>query len=177
MNEPEVILVDKFDIQTGTIGKLEAHKKGLLHRAISVFIFTSSGEWIMQRRALDKYHSNGLWTNTCCSHPVPGEANIDAAHRRLMEEMGLKCELKPLFTFSYKVNLENDLIEHEFDHIFMGISDDEPVINTDEVLDWKRMNFNQLQNDIQVNPEHFTYWFRQIYQKVNDSINAGKILS
>jgi isopentenyl-diphosphate Delta-isomerase len=166
MNEPLVILVDENDVQTGIIGKMEAHKLGLLHRAISVFVINSSGEWLIQRRALDKYHSKGLWTNTCCSHPYPGESIMDAANRRLMEEMGLQCELNELFTFIYKEKVDSDLFEHELDHVFIGITDENPVINTKEVYDWKLINFHELHEDVKNNPENYTYWFKKIYQKI-----------
>ena len=105
---------------------MEAHKRGVLHRAISVFIFNSKGEMLLQQRAIGKYHSGGLWSNTCCSHPRPGEKNDDAAARRLYEEMGLKCEVKEIFAFVYKSTLENGLTEHEFDHVFTGVCDDHP---------------------------------------------------
>src|SRR5690606_3613335 len=131
-----VILVDENDNETGTMQKMEAHQKALLHRAISVFICNSNGEWLLQKRALQKYHSNGLWTNTSCSHPFPGESNLDAANRRLFEEMGIKAGLTEIFTFIYKEQLDNELTEHELDHVFFGISDVEPEINPDEVDDW-----------------------------------------
>jgi isopentenyl-diphosphate delta-isomerase len=171
MEEPFVILVDKHDNQTGIIGKLEAHQKALLHRAVSVFTINSKGEWILQRRAFDKYHSNGLWTNTCCTHPNPGESNINSAKRRLREEMGIECELIELFTFTYKEKLDNELTEHEFDHVFFGICDIDPVINTSEVEDWEAVAYKDLQNDIQKNPGNYTYWFKEIYKKVNRHIN------
>jgi isopentenyl-diphosphate Delta-isomerase len=170
MKEPSVILVDKADRQTGVAGKMEAHQKGLLHRAVSVFIVNAKGEWILQRRALDKYHSNGLWTNTCCTHPYPGESSVDAASRRLMEEMGIKCSLTELFTFIYKEKLNNELTEHELDHVFFGISDANPVINTAEVEEWETIPYSELHDDIQKNPSDYTYWFKEIYQKVEDYI-------
>jgi isopentenyl-diphosphate Delta-isomerase len=170
MKEPSVILVDDSDRQTGVAGKMEAHEKGLLHRAVSVFIVNSKGEWILQRRALDKYHSNGLWTNTCCTHPYPGESSVDAASRRLVEEMGIKCTLTELFTFIYKEKLNNELTEHELDHVFFGISDEKPVINTTEVEEWEAIPYSELHDDIQKNPSDYTYWFKEIYQKVDASI-------
>ncbi len=170
MKEPFVILVDKEDNITGTAEKLEAHQKALLHRAISVFIVNSAGEWILQRRAKNKYHSNGLWTNTCCSHPYPGEACQEAAGRRLMEEMGLHCQLREVFTFIYKENLDNGLTEHELDHVFIGISDDLPVINRKEVMDWRAVSYNKLEREIYEYPSHFTAWFKQIHKQVHSSI-------
>jgi isopentenyl-diphosphate delta-isomerase len=174
MKEPSVILVDKDDRQIGVAGKMEAHHKGRLHRAVSVFVINSNGEWILQRRAFDKYHSNGLWTNTCCTHPYPGETAADAALRRLKEEMGIGCTMVELFTFIYKEKLENELTEHELDHVFFGITDDVPVINTAEVEEWEAVSFANLHDDIKKNPSGYTYWFRKIYEKVNDSINQLK---
>jgi isopentenyl-diphosphate Delta-isomerase len=167
MKEPSVILVDKDDRETGIAGKLEAHHKGLLHRAVSVFIINSQGEWILQRRAFDKYHSNGLWTNTCCTHPYPGETATDAAKRRLREEMGIECNLVDLFTFIYREKLDNELTEHELDHVFFGVTDDDPKINTGEVEDWEAVSFNDLHDDIINNPANYTYWFKEIYKNVN----------
>lgn len=171
MEEPLVILVDKEDRQTGVAGKMEAHLKGLLHRAVSVFIIDSDGKWILQRRALDKYHSNGLWTNTCCTHPFPGETTAEAAIRRLYEEMGIECRITDLFSFIYREKLDNELTEHELDHVFFGISDDIPEINTSEVEEWKKVTFNDLHDDIVRNPSGYTYWFREIYERVNESIH------
>jgi isopentenyl-diphosphate delta-isomerase len=167
MTEPIVILVDKDDRQTGTAGKMEAHHKGLLHRAVSVFITNSRGEWILQRRALDKYHSKGLWTNTCCTHPHPGETAEESARRRLSEEMGIECPLTELFTFIYKEKMDSNLTEYELDHIFYGVSDDIPVINTCEVEKWEAVSFNDLHEDILKNPANYTYWFKKIYENVN----------
>ena len=170
MEEPLVILVDENDRQTGVAGKMEAHRRGLLHRAVSVFVINSRGEWILQRRALDKYHSNGLWTNTCCTHPYPNETTSDAAKRRLIEEMGIKCNLVDLFTFIYKEKLDNELTEHELDHVFFGISDDTPEPNTVEVEEWKTVTFTDLREDIAKNPFGYTFWFREIYERVNENI-------
>jgi isopentenyl-diphosphate delta-isomerase len=172
MKEPHVILVDINDLQTGTASKLEAHEKALLHRAVSVFIVNSKGEWLLQRRALDKYHSNGLWTNTCCTHPFPGEAARDAATRRLREEMGMQCELTYLFSFIYQGKLDNDLTEHELDHVFLGVSDDEPVINRREVDDWKHVSWDELRKDVKDNPSEYTYWFRKIFEDVDNHIHT-----
>lgn len=174
MCEPLVILVDKNDVQTGIARKLEAHKRALLHRAVSVFVFTSKGEWLIQRRAFDKYHSNGLWSNTCCTHPLPGESAKDAAVRRLDEEMGMKCHLHYLFSFIYKGKLDNELTEHELDLVFFGFSDDEPLINPSEVEDWEFINWEDLKNDVSMNPENYTFWFRKIYLAVNEHINKIK---
>lgn len=174
MTEQLVILVDENDNPLGVAGKMEAHKKALLHRAVSVFIINPEGKWILQRRAMDKYHSKGLWTNSCCTHPHPGELSIDAAHRRLREEMGLECDLKELFAFTYIEKLDNDLTEHEFDHVFLGITGMEPVINTEEVEEWEAVSFDDLHNDISKNPDDYTYWFKMIYEQVNSHISENK---
>lgn len=170
-DEVMVILVDEADCECGIMEKMEAHRKALLHRAVSVFITNSKGEWLMQRRAIDKYHSKGLWTNTCCSHPLPGETNRDAARRRLMEEMGLESELRHLFHFVYREKLEDELTEHELDHVFCGISDDLPVLNDKEVMEWKYIPFPELQVDISHHPGKYTIWFRKIFEKVNNLIS------
>jgi isopentenyl-diphosphate delta-isomerase len=175
MKDPYVILVDESDNPTGVTGKMEAHKNALLHRAISVFIINTAGEWILQKRAEDKYHSAGLWTNTCCTHPAPGETNSEAADRRLAEEMGISCNLQELFSFIYREKLDNELTEYEFDHVFFGVTDKIPVINTSEVEEWKAVSFNDLDNDITANPEDYTYWFREIYKKVHSHISVIKI--
>ena len=174
MNEPLVILVDENDNQTGVIGKLEAHRRALLHRAVSVFIINPKGEWILQRRALDKYHSNGLWSNTCCTHPGPGESNIESARRRLSEEMGIDCGLTELFNFTYREKLDNELTEYEFDHVFFGVSEKDPVINTSEVEEWEAVRYEDLREDILKNPAGYTYWFKEIFEKVNQYISENK---
>jgi isopentenyl-diphosphate delta-isomerase len=168
-------LVDENDVETGLMGKTEAHEKGLLHRAVSVCIVNSEGEWLLQRRALNKYHSAGLWTNTCCSHPLPGESSVDAAKRRLFEEMGLTCDLVPLFNFTYREILENGLIEHELDYVFLGIADDIPVINDLEVAEFKYFNYREMEIDIKTNPENYTIWFRKIFKQVNQHIGKQKL--
>jgi len=175
MEEVKVILVDENDVETGLMGKTEAHEKGLLHRAVSVFIVNSDGEWLLQCRALNKYHSAGLWTNTCCSHPLPGESSVDAAKRRLFEEMGLTCDLVPLFNFTYRELLENGLIEHELDYVFLGIADDIPVINDLEVAEFKYFNYREMEIDIKTNPENYTIWFRKIFKQVNQHIGEQKL--
>lgn len=171
MTEVSVILVDKQDNQIGLMKKTEAHKKALLHRAISVFICNSRGEWLLHRRAFDKYHSGGLWSNSCCSHPLPGETNIDAANRRLTEEMGMQCNLVELFSFTYKEVLDNDLTEYEFDHVFAGISDNLPVINPLEVHEFKYLKYNDLRKDVKLNPGNYTFWFRKIFERVQQHLS------
>lgn len=163
-----VVIVDANDQQVGTMEKFEAHQKGLLHRAISVFLFNSSGQWLLQQRADDKYHSNSLWSNTCCTHPYPNENYLDAAHRRLFEEMGLSCELTYVFNFLYEEPLDNELIEHELDHVFIGVCDEAPKLNPHEVQDYCYINFADLQKDIQTHPEKYTIWFRKIVIPVHE---------
>ncbi|MCG6189196.1 isopentenyl-diphosphate Delta-isomerase [Maribellus maritimus] len=172
--EDFVILVDEADNEVGLLEKLEAHKNPVLHRAISVFICNSKGEWLLQRRSFDKYHSNGLWTNTCCSHPHPGETNLDAANRRLQQEMGLQAELKEIFWFTYKEPLDNQLTEHELDHVFVGFTDKHPQINTNEVNEWKYLNFEDLKTDIKFYPEKYTVWFKIIFERVYDELQKLK---
>ncbi len=167
MVEIRVILVDENDIQIGTMEKIGAHKKALLHRAVSVFICNSKGEWLIQRRALNKYHSGGLWTNASCTHPYPDETSINAAYRRLMEEMGMECKLKELFCFTYKENLDNEITEFEFDHVFWGVSDQIPEPNNDEVMEYKYISYKDMLSDIKLNSENYTVWFKKIFKRVN----------
>lgn len=155
-----VVLVNESDEVLGTMEKMQAHVEGKLHRAFSVFIFNSKGEMLIHQRALSKYHSPGLWTNTCCSHPRPQEAYIDGANRRLMEEMGMQCELAPAFKFIYKCSFDNNLIEHELDHVFTGISDEEPKPNKQEVHSWKYVAVEDLLRDIDDHPSLYTPWFK-----------------
>jgi isopentenyl-diphosphate Delta-isomerase len=169
--DPYVILVDENDRETGIMEKMEAHRKGVLHRAISVFIFNSKGEWLLQRRAIDKYHSRGLWTNTCCSHPYPGESAGDAAKRRLLEEMGMECTLQQIFSFIYKTRLDDELTEHELDHVFFGTTDGIPVINDKEVMEWKYIPFPDLLADVKLHPRKYTVWFRKILERVKEQLD------
>jgi isopentenyl-diphosphate delta-isomerase len=164
--EPQVILVDKGDRQIGIADKLESHQKGWLHRAISVFIFNRKGELLIQQRADTKYHSGGLWTNTCCSHPAPGEKTMDAANRRLYQEMGLHCELRPAFSFMYRVEFPDGLTEHEYDHIFVGFCEENPKPDASEVQEWAWVSKEYLEKDTQVNPERYTYWFLLVWKKM-----------
>ena len=173
--EEQVILVDQEDVPRGRMNKLEAHEKGLLHRAFSVFIFNSKRELLLQQRALGKYHSGGLWTNTCCSHPRIGESNIQAAQRRLKEEMGMDCDLSYLFKFTYKAEFKDGLTEHEVDHVFFGLSDELPVINPDEVETYKYMDLETLADDIYINPSAYTPWLRICLAKVVEHASTAKI--
>lgn len=162
-----VILVDKDDNEVGTKEKLRAHKDGDLHRAISVFLFNSQGQLMLQQRAKKKYHCGGLWSNTVCTHPFPGESSMDAAKRRLGEEMGIEgVELKESFCFTYKVEFDNGLIENEYDHVFIGIDNGEPILNPDEADDWKWIELEKLQRNIKQNPDSYTYWFKKALPKV-----------
>lgn len=164
MSTEFVILVDENDQEIGTMEKQEAHEKAVLHRAFSVMVFNSRGEILLQQRALNKYHSGGLWTNTCCSHPRPGEEVKQAAHRRLMEEMGFDCELEPHQTFIYKAPFENGLTEHELDHVFIGKFDKDPLFNTDEVNDFQWITLENLYSELKNNPLKYTVWFRLIME-------------
>lgn len=158
--EEMIILVDDFDNEIGAVEKLEAHVKGMLHRAFSIFIFNSKGELMLQKRACHKYHSGGLWTNTCCSHPNMGETMEEAIHKRLIYEMGFDCKLQKLKSFLYRAQLDNNLEEHELDHIFFGIYDGEPSINKDEVEQWKWIDLEKLRKEMEDKPENYTYWFK-----------------
>jgi len=169
--DEHVILVDEEDNPIGTMEKMEAHQKGALHRAFSVFIFNKRGEMLLQQRAFDKYHSAGRWSNTCCSHPRSNEKTKDAANRRLMEEMGLSCDLTHRFRFQYKASFENGLIEHEIDHVYFGISDSIPTINPQEVANFKYVNLADLESAIQNHPEEFTPWFIICFDQVAGIIN------
>ena len=159
MVEKKVVLVDKSGNQIGLMPKLEAHQKGILHRAFSIFLFNSKNQILLQKRSLIKYHSAGLWTNTCCSHPRDGEDIIDAGKRRLYEEMGIKTELKKEFEFTYKEVLGNGLTEHEFDHVLIGNFNGNPILNKDEVEDWKWMSLEEIEKNINENKDDYTVWF------------------
>jgi len=162
MNTDFVVLVNQNDEKIGLMSKKEAHEKGVLHRAFSVFIFNINKELMLQRRNLNKYHSPGLWTNTCCSHQRDGESNIDAGMRRLKDEMGFTTELKEFGSFIYKAKFDNGLIEHELDYILIGQYNDQIKPNSQEVDDWKWMSLEHIRNDIKINPEKYTVWFKII---------------
>lgn len=155
-----VILVNNNDQSLGAMEKMEAHEKGILHRAISVFIFNHAGEMLLQRRADEKYHSPGLWSNTACSHPRTNEKPREAAHRRLQEEMGFDCDLDEAFSFVYKADVGQGLTEHEYDHVFIGYSDNKPVPDPEEVGEWKYVDFDWLIQDIETSPDDYTVWFK-----------------
>jgi isopentenyl-diphosphate delta-isomerase len=174
MKEEQVILVDENDKQIGVMPKMEAHQKAVLHRAFSVFIFNDKNELMLQQRALQKYHSPGLWTNTCCSHQREGETNIEAGKRRLKEEMGFVTELLETTSFIYKVPFDNGLTEHEYDHVMVGYYNEVPNINKDEVTDWKWMSLDEVKKDLVMHPEHYTVWFKIIFDKFYQHINIVK---
>lgn len=167
--QEEVILVDRNDRPIGSKSKLLAHRDGDLHRAFSVFLFNDNGELLLQKRAISKYHSGGLWSNTCCSHPRIAEDTLAAAQRRLNEEMGLDLDLDHAFSFTYRVQFESGLWEHEYDHVFFGNFNGQPIADPDEVSDWKWMSMTDLEQDINRNPHVYTFWFKFAYAKVSDT--------
>ncbi len=157
-----VILVDEQDREIGTMEKMEAHKKGLLHRAFSILIFNSNGEMMLQQRANEKYHSGGLWTNACCSHPRPGETLEEAGKRKLIQEMGFECELNYSHKFVYKVELDNQLTEYEWDYVLVGYYDGAPDLNPGEAQAWKYESLEAIRNDVNLHPDSYTSWFKLI---------------
>lgn len=163
--EEQVILVDECDRPVGVAEKMQAHRDGLLHRAFSIFVLNSKGELLLQKRSRSKYHSGGLWTNTCCSHPRPGETTEAAARRRLQEEMGFNCDLREIFSFTYQANLDNGLSEHEFDRVFVGEFNGEPILNPGEAEDWRWIEINNLRDDIQAHPDLYTFWLKVCFEK------------
>ena len=163
-----MILVDAEDNPIGLMPKMEAHEKALLHRAFSVFVMNDKGEIMLQQRAADKYHSPLLWTNTCCSHQRDGETNLEAGKRRLMEEMGFEADLKEVFSFIYKAPFDNGLTERELDHVMIGHFNDAPKINPEEVADWKWMLPLDIKEDIGLNPNSYTAWFKIIFERFYD---------
>ena len=162
----EVILIDENDNEIGTMEKIEAHKKGLLHRAFSVCVFNTKGEMLLQKRASHKYHSGGLWSNTCCGHPRPKETILGAASRRLREEMGIGCELKEIGHFTYTMLDKGGLTEQEYLHILSGTKNANPTPNPEEAEGWKWVTLSDLKKDIQKNPTIYTYWFKKIVTEV-----------
>lgn len=170
-----VILVNTNDEQIGLMPKLEAHQKGLLHRAFSIFIFNQRGQLMMQQRALDKYHSGGLWTNTCCSHPIVNESTEETARKRLIEEMGIACDLMPVSKFIYKAELGNGLTEYEYDHVFIGYSDEEPIFNINEAIAWKWIDIDVLKEDMNNNPDLYTAWLKPALEHLTNYLFTKKI--
>ena len=165
-----VVLVDPDDVAVGTADKLDAHRRGLKHRAISALVCNSAGEFLLQRRSAAKYHSGGLWTNACCSHPHPGESAADAARRRLAEEMGVTCELEPLFRFAYRAQVSDGLIEDEIVHVFGGLHDGAVAPDPAEVDGYKWIALGDLNADLRARPDAYTVWFRQYLDERGDAI-------
>jgi len=166
----KVILVDENDLPIGEMDKLEAHQKNCLHRAFSIILWNDKNQMLIHQRAEGKYHSAGLWTNTCCSHPRPEELTLAAAHRRLHEEMGIATELKHAFYFVYQTDLENNLAEHELDHVFLGKFDGIPNVNPEEAQDFRWVSLEDVRSEIQTNPNQFTYWFTYIIEHFTEKI-------
>lgn len=165
VEKENVVLITEQDEPIGLMEKQEAHVAGVLHRAFSVFIFNDKGELLIQQRAFEKYHTPGKWTNTCCSHPRDGETYEEGAIRRLQEEMGFTCPIEYLFNFIYKADVGQGLTEHELDYVFKGVYNEEPVINPEEVAAYKWIDFDELQQDVQNNPEEYTPWFKIILKE------------
>jgi isopentenyl-diphosphate delta-isomerase len=175
MEEEKVILVNENDEPIGLMPKMEAHEKGVLHRAFSVFVLNAGNEIMLQQRAAQKYHSPLLWTNTTCSHQREGETNLQAGTRRLREEMGFTTELKELFSFIYKAPFDNGLTEHELDHVMIGYYNDEPNINREEAESWKWMGIDAVKDDLQQHPEQYTVWFRIIFDEFYHFLEEHKL--
>jgi isopentenyl-diphosphate delta-isomerase len=163
------------DREMGIAERIKTHQEGKLHRGFSIFIVDSKDNLLLQKRAETKYHSGGLWTNTCCSHPGPGEITKEAAHRRLKEEMGFDCDLKEIFSFTYQIQFANGLFEHEYDHVFLGEFDGEPTPNPEEVCDWEWSDIKELRKNIQNNPEVYTYWFKVCFDRVISYLSGSRI--
>lgn len=170
----EVVLVDERDRALATMDKMEAHELGLLHRAFSVFIFDQNGRMLIHKRAEHKYHCGGLWTNACCSHPYPGEGALTAGQRRLQEELGFSTSLYKAFDFVYRASLENGLIEHEFDHVFVGHYSGPIKHNEDEVAEWKYVDMDDLLLELEEHPERFTPWFQIAVPKLLQHLESVK---
>ena len=166
MNREEVILVDINDNPTGVADKMSAHLEGKLHRAFSIFIFNTEGKMLLQRRALSKYHSGGLWTNACCSHPLPNENTLAAASRRLKEELGFETAIEKIFDFVYKAEFENGLTEYEFDHVFAGEFDGAINFNKEEVMEMSVESISSIKESMSAAPEKYTAWFQIAFPNV-----------
>lgn len=171
----DVVLVNENDEPVGTMEKMEAHRKALLHRAFSVFIFNQQGEMLLQQRAMSKYHSAGLWTNACCSHPKPGEATEAGAARRLREELGFSVPLTRAFSFTYKADFDNGLTENEFDHVFLGIYGGKIDPNPAEVMDYAYKSPEAIRQELQETPEKYTAWFIIAFPELEQHLRANQI--
>jgi isopentenyl-diphosphate delta-isomerase len=166
ITEERVILVDSDDREVGTAEKLDAHRRGILHRAVSALVFDSAGRQLLQRRAGGKYHSSGLWSNACCSHPRPGESAAEAVARRLGEEMGITVPLLPLLHFTYRAELGDGMVEHEVDHVFIGAFEGSPEPDPAEVSEWRWIAADALDAELALAPEMFTRWFHLVVAEV-----------
>lgn len=173
----EVVLVNELDEPIGTMEKMAAHRKAFLHRAFSVFIFNDRGEMLLQQRAIDKYHSGGLWTNACCSHPLPGEDVLDAANRRLQEEMGFTTSLQKAFDFTYKSEFDNGLTEFEFDHVFIGKFNEKVLPSKDEVNDYCFKPLHEIKSSLILTADKFTSWFHIAFPMVEKWVATNKVVS
>ena len=169
-----VVLVDRQDNPLGTMEKMEAHQRGVLHRAFSVLVFNTHGELLLQKRAKSKYHSGGLWTNTCCSHPRVGEAMEVATRRRLQEEMGIDVQPDFLYKFIYRAELDRNMIEHELDHVYTAVYDGAPSLNYNEVEDWRFIPLDHLRTHISNHPDAYTAWFKIIMDHYTRKLSASK---
>ena len=166
MEREYVILVDEEDRQTGTCEKLEAHEKGLMHRAFSIFLFNKNGEMLLQQRAAEKYHTPGLWSNTCCSHPRPDENMEDALKRKLFQEMGISAQVDKVFDFAYRADFDNGLVENEVDHVYFGEYNDAPNPNPEEIQSWKYSSFEEIKKEIEKDETMYTPWFKIVLNQV-----------
>ncbi|MCU5772910.1 isopentenyl-diphosphate Delta-isomerase [Erwiniaceae bacterium BAC15a-03b] len=166
MSAIEVILVDHLDRPTGRMEKLEVHEKGLLHRAVTVYVFNSQHQLLLQQRASDKYHCGGLWSNTCCGHPYPLESTQHAAERRLYEEMGMRLTLTPMFELSYNLPMSNGLTEHEYGHVYFAVSDDLPRLNPQEADNWCYASIEEVTRRVEQDPDAFTPWFLHTFARI-----------
>lgn len=173
-DETLLVLVNEQDEAIGTMEKMEVHRKALLHRAFSVFLFNSKGEMLLQRRALQKYHSGGLWTNACCSHPFPTETPVSAAMRRMKEELGFTTQVEPAFSFIYKATLDNELTEYEFDHVLVGVYDGELLLNEDEVGDYCFRSMEDLKEHLAQYPDKYTAWFKIALPMLEEYLTRNK---
>lgn len=172
----EVILVNDKDEVLGFMDKIEAHRRAMLHRAFSVFIFNRKGEMLLQQRAAHKYHSGGLWTNACCSHPRPGEETADAAQRRLKEEIGFTVPLKKIFQFTYKASFENGLTEFEYDHVYAGEYDGDIDTNSEEVQDICFKEINEIKESLKSHPQKYTAWFHIALPEIEKWFNEKEMI-
>ena len=168
--QDEVILVDENNVEIGTCEKLQAHKTGLLHRAFSIFLVNEKGEILLQQRASTKYHSAGLWSNSCCSHPKPNESILDAARRRLKEELNVEVPMKEYFQFKYFVAFENGLSEHEIDHVLFGKLNDFPFVNPEEAIEYRWATLENLKEEIKNHQDNYTYWCKYLIENYYDCL-------